>query len=97
LVRKDEKWSWGDEQEKDFKQLKQVLIMRPVLVAPDLDKEMKIEADVSEYTTERVLSMKCKDKKWRLVAFISKLLNEAERNYKIHNREILAIVRCLDE
>ena len=32
-----------------------------------------------------------------LVAFISKSLNEAERNYKIHNREILAIIRCLKE
>jgi len=31
------------------------------------------------------------------VAFISKSLNEVERNYKIHDREMLAIVRCLDE
>jgi len=41
--------------------------------------------------------MKYKDKKWRLVAFISKLLNEAERNYEIHDREMLVIVRYLDE
>jgi len=41
--------------------------------------------------------MKCKDEKWRPVAFISKLLNETERNYEIHNREMLAIIRCLDE
>jgi len=68
-----------------------------MLIAPDLDKEMRVEADTSEYTTGGVLSMKCEDKKWRPVAFISKLLNEAERNYKIHNREMLAIVRCLDE
>jgi len=68
-----------------------------VLVAPDLDKEMRVEADASEYATRGVLSMKCEDKKWRLVAFISKLLNEAERNYEIHNRKMLAIVRCLDK
>jgi len=68
-----------------------------VLVAPDLDKEMRVEADASEYVTRGVLSMKCEDKKWRLVAFISKLLNEAERNYEIHNRKMLAIVRCLDK
>jgi len=29
-----------------------------------------------------VLSMKCEDEKWRPVAYISKLLNEAERNYE---------------
>jgi len=41
--------------------------------------------------------MKCKNEKWRLVAFISKLLNETEKNYEIHNREMLAIIRCLDK
>ena len=68
-----------------------------MLVAPDIDKEMRVEADASEYATGGVLSMKCEDEKWRLVAFISKLLNEVERNYEIHNREMLAIIRCLDE
>ena len=40
--------------------------------------------------------MKCEDRLWRLVAFLSKLLNEIERNYKIHDKEILAIVRGLE-
>jgi len=69
-----------------------VFTTRPVLVAPDLDKEMRVEADTLEYATGGILSMKCEDKKWRLVAFISKLLNEAERNYEIHDREMLAII-----
>jgi len=34
-----------------------------MLVAPDLDKEMRVEADASEYTMGGVLSMKCEDKK----------------------------------
>jgi len=40
--------------------------------------------------------MKCKDKRWRLVAYISKSLNEAKRNYEIHNKKILAIIWCLE-
>jgi len=40
--------------------------------------------------------MKCSDKKWRLVAFISKSLSDTERNYEIHEKEILAVVRCLE-
>jgi len=71
--------------------------MRPVLVALDLDKEMRVEVDTSEYATGGVLLIKCEDKKWRPVAFISKSLNEAKRNYEIYDREILAIVRCLDK
>ena len=41
--------------------------------------------------------MKYEDKKWRLVAFISKSLNKTEKNYEIHNREMLAIIRHLEE
>jgi len=59
------------------------------LVTPDLDEEMRVEADVSDFTMGGVLSMKCKDEKWRLVAYISKSLNEAERNYEIHDKEML--------
>jgi len=71
--------------------------IQPVLVAPDLNKEMRVEADASEYMTGGVLLMRCKDNKWRPVAFILKLLNEAERNYEIHDQEILVIIRCLKE
>jgi len=70
--------------------------MSPVLVAPDLDKEFRMETDTSNYATRGVSSMKCSDELWRLVAFISKLLNDIERNYEIHNKEMLAIVRCLE-
>ena len=40
--------------------------------------------------------MKCSDELWRLVAFISKSLSDTERNYEIHNKEMLAVVRCLE-
>jgi len=35
----------------------------PVLAILDLDKEIKVEADTSDYTTGEVLSVKCGDKK----------------------------------
>ena len=63
-----------------------------MLVVPDLDKEMRVEADTSEYATGGVLLIRCEDDKWRLVAFISKSLNKVERNYEIYNRKILAII-----
>ena len=67
-----------------------------VLVLADLDKEMRVETDALDFAIEGVLSMKCEDKKWRLVAYISKSLNKAKRNYEIHNKEMLAIIRCLE-
>jgi len=96
LVRKQEKWNWGVEQEKAFRRLKKIFTSEPVLAAPDSDKEMRVEADMSDYATGGVLSMKCKDKKWRLVAYISKLLSNTKKNYEIHNKEMLAVIRCLE-
>ena len=67
-----------------------------MLVAPDLDKEFGVEVDTSNYAIDGVLSMRYTNKLWRPVAFISKLLSDIERNYEIHNKKILAVVRCLE-
>jgi len=67
LVCKQEKWNWGAEQEEAFRRLKEISMSELVLAAPDLDKEMRVEADVSDYATGEVLSMKCEDEKWRPV------------------------------
>jgi len=87
---------WEEAQQKAFKQLKGIFTTRPLLVAPDLDKEFRVEADASNFATGGVLSIKCKDNKWRPVAYISKSLNETEQNYEIHDKEMLAVIRCLE-
>ena len=96
LTRKDEKWRWGEEQQTAFEQLKSVFTTRPVLATPELDKEFRVEADASNFTTREVLSVRCDNDLWRPVAFILKALNKTERNYKIHNKEMLGVIRCLE-
>ena len=95
-VKKDRKWEWTEKQKRVFEELKKKFMQELVLAVPDLDKKMRMEVDVSDYATEGVLSMKGEDGKWRLVAFLSKFLNEMERNYEIHNKEMLAIIRGLE-
>ena len=68
----------------------------PVLAILDLDKEMKVEPDTSDYVTGEVLLVKCEDEKWRPVVFISKLLNITKQNYKIHDKEMLAVIQYLE-
>ena len=96
LTRKDEKWKWGEEEQAAFEQLKAVFTTRPVLATPDLDREFRVEADASNFATGGVLSVKCEDDLWQPVAFISKALNEMERNYEIHDKEMLGVIRCLE-
>ena len=61
MVKKDQKWYWTERHEKAFGELKRRFTKEPVLVAPDLDKKMRMEVDVSDYVMGGVLSMKCKD------------------------------------
>jgi len=96
LTRKDKKWQWEKVQQKAFDELKRIFTSKLVLAVPDLDKEFRVEADTSNYATGGVLSMKCSDEKWRPVAFISKSLSDTEKNYEIHNKEMLVVIRCLE-
>jgi len=73
-----------------------VFAIEPVLAIPNIDGEMRVEADASDYATGGVLSIKCENGKWRPVAFISKSLNTTEHNYEIHDKEMLAVIRCLE-
>ena len=96
MTRKEIKWSWGERQQKVFEELKERFMIEPVLVTSDLNREMRVKVDVSYFAMDRVLSMKCEDKRWRLVVYISKSLDEAEKNYEIHCKEMLVIIQCLE-
>jgi len=96
LVRKEQRWKWKKKQEEVFERLKAVFTTEPILAILDINKEIRVETDASDYAIEGVLSTKYEDGKWRLVAFISKLLNTTERNYEIYDKEMLAVIRCLE-
>jgi len=57
---------------------------------------MRIEVGASDYAMGGILSIECEDRRWRPVAFLSKLLNETERNYEIHDKKMLAVIRELE-
>jgi len=96
MVKKDKKWEWTERQEKAFKELKERFTKEPVLAALDIDKKIRMKVDASDYVTGGVLSMECEDGLWRPAAFLSKSLNETERNYEIHDKEMLVIIWGLE-
>ena len=96
MVKKNKKWDWTEKQEEAFRKLKEQFTKEPVLVVLDLDKKIRMKVDVSDYAMGGVLSMECGDRLWRPVVFLSKSLNKTERNYEIHDKEMLAIVRGLE-
>ena len=55
-----------------------------------------MEVNTLDYAMREVLSMEYKDKRWQPIAFLSKSLNKTKRNYEIHNKEMLVVIRGLE-
>jgi hypothetical protein len=93
LTMKDVRFIWGLPQEDSFMKLKELITSAPVLVLPNDDLPFRLEADGSGIATGVVLSQQqVDDNAWHPIAFLSKALNPVERNYEIHNTEMLAII-----
>src|SRR5258708_7359461 len=91
LCKKSTTWHFGAEEAKAFQNLKKAFGSTPVLAhwAPDLP--MMVEMDTSNCAIAGILSVTTEDGEIRPVAFYSRTLQSAERNYDMHNKELLAI------
>lgn len=97
LTGKNVLWVWGEAQQMAFDDLKHMITLQPILTFVDDSQPFRIKADSSDFTTGTVLSQPSDDRKWHPVAFMSKSLNVVKRNYKIHDKEMLAIICALEE
>lgn len=84
-------WQWGSRQEAAFKQLKTLLITPPILDYPDFQKEFVLHVDASRMGLGAVLYQKTATGRLTVLAYGSKSLNPAERNYSAHKLEFLAL------
>jgi hypothetical protein len=89
-------WSWGPEQDVVFQKLKERIAEDVVLVLPTDDGKFHLEADASDGAIGAVLGQE-QNGVWRPVVFMSDGLNKTERNYEIHDKEMLAIMLALEE
>jgi len=96
LMRKQTTFHWGDDCIEAFEKIKDLLISAPILAHFDPEKETMVEADSSGYATGGLMLQREADGVWQPVAYYSKKHTPAEANYDIHDKELLAIVRCLE-
>jgi len=92
LTKKTDKWAWNNEADAAFTELKQRFTTAPILAHFDAQKPVIIETDASDFAIGAVLSQRDNEGRLHPVAFHSRKFQPAEINYKIHNKELLAIV-----
>ena len=78
--------------------LKKTFTTAPVLRIPNDEDPFKLSTDASNFATEAVLLQKdMQTNLWHPVAFFFKLLDVYERNYKIYDKELIAVIQGLEE
>jgi hypothetical protein len=98
LTWKDSAWRWGEAEKSAFETIQTCMISALILVFLDETRPFQVEADSSDFATGAVLSQQSlEDDKWHPVAYYSKSLNVVEWNYEIHDKEMLAVIRALED
>ena len=87
-------WKWEKEHQEAFEELKEKITSQPVLALPKREGKFRVETDASGHAIGGVLSQE-QEGKWKPIAFLSRTMQPAERNYKIYDKELLAIVEAL--
>jgi hypothetical protein len=95
LTMKETPWTWELKQNKAFKQLKEAVTLEPVLKHANPREQFRMETDTSNFAYGAILSQKQPTGKRHPVAYMSKSMTPAEKNYNIGDKEALAIVKPL--
>jgi hypothetical protein len=97
LIRKDTPWGWGDDAQVAFEELKRAILSEPILQYFDPTRAITIETDVSDHAIGAVCSQLDDANILYPLGYFSRKLKDAERNYDIHDKELLVIVDALDK
>ena len=96
MIKKNQKWKWGDKHQRAFDELKKELFRAPLLGYFNPTKRLIIETDASDHTTATVLSQEI-EKGLQPLGFMSKKMTSAKQNYTITKKEMLAIIQAVKE
>ena len=97
LTKKEVVFQWGPKQQRAFEELRDRFISAPILTLWNPDRPTRIDVDASGFATGGVIMQKLEDGLWHPIAFRSASMDEHQRNYEIHDREMLAIIEALKE
>ena len=89
-------WKWGDDEQEAFEQLKERLSSPPILAYADFDQPFILHTDASMQGLGAVLYQIQNGHK-RVIAYASRGLRNAEKNYPAHKLEFLSLKWAVTE
>ena len=95
LLKKDVDFEWTDTHTQAFEAVKASLLNAPVLALPDADKPFSVVCDASDFAIGCALLQHDDQGVERVIAYQSRALKAAEKNYPVHDKELLAMKYAL--
>jgi hypothetical protein len=97
LTKKDVPFTWLEDQQKAFQEIVLKFTTTPTLRHFDHIREVIIETDASDYVSAGVLKQRDDEEVLHPIAFFSKKHSPVESNYDIYDKELMAIIKELEE
>ncbi|KAE9353086.1 hypothetical protein PR003_g4062 [Phytophthora rubi] len=95
LLKKDAAWVWTADCQQAFDAFKQGLTEAPILAVADQDRPFHVVCDASDFAIGCALMQHDHEGRDRVVYYQSRQLKPAERNYPVHDKELLAMKHAL--
>ena len=95
LLKKDVDWYRGNTEHDAFQAVKESLLHAPILALPDPDRPFSVVCDASDFAIGSALLQTDVDGRERVIAFEYRHLKAAEKNYPVHDKELLAMKYAL--
>ncbi|GMF51391.1 unnamed protein product [Phytophthora fragariaefolia] len=91
LLKKDVAWDWRPEHQDAFEAVKKSLASTPVLMLPATSRPFHVVCDASDFAIGCALMRFDDEGRERVVSYQSRQMKPAERNYPVHDKELLAM------
>ncbi|KAE9336202.1 hypothetical protein PR003_g12624 [Phytophthora rubi] len=95
LLKKDVAWNWRPKHQDAFDAVKNSLASPPVLMLPDTSRPFHVECDASDFAIGCARMQFDADSRERVVSYQSRQMKPAEKNYPVHDKELLAMCYAL--
>ncbi|SYW86571.1 uncharacterized protein UHO2_04068 [Ustilago hordei] len=95
-IERFKKFELPEEAQQAFHKLIQAFTSAGVLQHFDYHLPTRLKTDASDFAIAGVLKQE-HEGRWHPVAFYSRKMSSAEKNYEIHDKELLAVVTCLTQ
>ncbi|KAE8978874.1 hypothetical protein PR001_g24721 [Phytophthora rubi] len=95
LLKKDVAWNWRPEHQDAFDAVKKSLASAPVLMLPDTSRPFHVVCDASDFAIRCALMQFDAEGRERVVSYQSRQMKPAEKNYPVHDKELLAMSYAL--